>query len=130
MNFREINRLRQQSIIVLFALLLIAQVLFPIQLHTRVAQTASGKTVILCTLQGHASAAVDDDQLDAAAQKTESSPAVKFSQLLSTATPIPAVPIFTVEEIASTETVSLQQATLNNSEYWRFSIRAPPAFLI
>ena len=133
MNFRGFNNLQQQSIVILVCLVLISQVLFPLQLHTKVVQTASGKTVVVCTLQGHggSDAGHEGHQMDMAqAEDAQASPAVKFSQLLSTATPLSILPAIPADDFAGTEVVTLQQLQPVQIRHRRFSIRAPPAILV
>ena len=89
------NLSRQRAIIALVALTLFAQILMPIQSHTRLVKTGDGRLVVLCTLQGLVSAEVDDDGVIDAGKvvhHTGQSAAVKFSQLLASASPDAFIP--------------------------------------
>jgi len=120
---------QKYSIVLMFVLTLFAQIFLPIQSHTRAVQTDSGRTVVLCTLQGYQTVQLDEQGRIIESQyesQTQTSAAVKFSQLLAHATPV----VFSFEDL-SPEPAPSKFTKYNYSipainVDWHFSVRAPP----
>jgi len=120
---------QKRNIVLMFVLILLAQTFLPLQSHTRVVLTDTGRVVVLCTLQGYQTVQFDEQGRITGKQyqsQAQTSAAVKFSQLLSYATPV--LPIF---DLASSDVDNFHfsethQPVLKTDTGWYFSIRAPP----
>ncbi len=121
---------RQRAVIALVVLTLFAQILLPIQSHTRLVKTGDGRLVVLCTLQGLVNAAVNDDGslVDSGklAQNTGKSAAIKFSQLLTSATPDPAFPRIPATPVIHAAPAISRLVAVAQPAFRRRPIRAPP----
>lgn len=89
-----LNQRMNTRVVWLLALVLVAQALFPLQLHTTTAKDANGQTVVICTLQGYKAVQVDAsgqlvDADSAALSNPHDSAAWAFSQLMGGAMPLP-----------------------------------------
>lgn len=71
----------------LLAMLLVVQALLPLQAHARLARSAQGLVLVLCTLQGPHRVAVTPPAFDDAPLHDDSA-AMRFSDLLNHYTPI------------------------------------------
>jgi len=131
-----LNRLSSHNhhgIIKMMVLLLFIQTLLPLQTHTRVARTDSGRLVVLCTLQGIQKVQLDDQGRiieKGFHATTHSSAAVKFSQLLGSASPSLPTLILAHPTLRDTAPNTRSDTFIPTHPYPHFSIRAPPTSVI
>ena len=122
----------RQTIAKLMVLVLFAQVLMPLQSHTRLVRTDGGRMVVLCTLQGLEQLQLDD-QGQIVEKKFHSgnhhSAAVKFSQLLGGASLHAAIDI-ALTPITDSAPRTLSRIFIPFQHRQRLSIRAPPVSII
>jgi hypothetical protein len=121
-------------IIWLLALVLFAQALFPLQLHTAAVKASDGRVVVLCTLQGYKSVQVGADGQIVEVDKSQignphHSAAWSFSQLMTGAVPFYfATPDFSHALNASSLPDYYYAYTPSSYQQSR-SIRAPPVLI-
>lgn len=113
----------------MFVLTLFAQIFLPIQSHTRAIQTNTGRTVVVCTLQGYQTLQLDEKGRIIESQyesQTQTSAAVKFSQLLAHAAPALSFVEDISPEITPQQFSKFNHSILVSNPDWHFSVRAPP----
>ncbi len=123
------NKTFSAQIAWLLALFIVLQNAMPLQAHTTMVTTASGETVIMCTLNGLKAISVDEDGLPSAhqiQQHNADSAAMQLSNLLAHASPaLPAFSFTLIDLFISTPTI-FNSVTLPPTKALIRAIRAPP----
>lgn len=123
------NQWQKRSIVLMFVVTLFAQILLPVQLHTRTIQTDKLRTVVLCTLQGYQTVQLDEQGRIIESQyhsQVQTSAAVKFSQLLAYATPVLSFVESISPKLNPGQFAETNYSLLVSNVNWHFSVRAPP----
>ena len=116
------NRGSRRRLALLLILIFLGQILVPLQAHTGWRTTPDGQVVMICTLQGVKPLVVSNGDIDSHA----SSPAVRFSLLLSTAAPQADVLISPPTVLARMTVIDRPAISVTETLPPRRSIRAPP----
>ncbi len=114
----------------LVAVVMLVQVLIPIQAHTRLTQDENGQVVILCTLEGERAITVDGlgpvfgEQT--AGSDSNLNAAIKFSLLMADATAHDSGPAISFLQSGRTPVLRKTIEQLFLLSFTAFPIRAPP----
>jgi len=114
----------------ILAVVMLVQVLIPIQAHTQLIQAENGRVVILCTLDGERAITVDDlghvsDQQTAGSDLNHNA-AIKFSLLMAEAAAHDSGPAISFLQSGHAPVMRETVAQLFLLSVTTFPIRAPP----
>ena len=125
-----LNKQYRHLLALSLVLLIIVQNLLPIQTHTKAVVTDSGRTIIVCTLEGLQTVSLDEfGQVDDSVQHHQTlTAATQFSELMSTATS--AVNSFQITSffVPSVKDISFATTSFKLLSKSFQLIRAPPPF--
>ena len=129
-NVLYINKQNMTPLALLLVLLIIVQNLLPVQTHTKVVVTDSGRTIIVCTLDGLKTVSLDgfsNPTNEANAPQTFTA-AIQFSELMASATAAVNTFQVTTRFVPSLLLSYLHSISLKISLDRFKLIRAPPSF--